>query len=469
MSNIDVSIKLFPGLFDKKISLEIPEYQRPYTWGKDKTDDLLQDLEEHFLISKSTNDFYLGTILYFHNKVKSCYEIIDGQQRITTLLIIQSLLQNEPLAERFNIKYNSHQSVTCIKDAQSFFTNNYLLLQKLQQTDFLNRLNFTLIITHSEDEAFTFFDTQNNRGMKLSATDFLKAYHLRAVISEFLQEKCAIQWEKYSAKSFDGPFLSHLFDKILWRARNWRGQNYISFENRDEILYTFQKLSIKADQEDSYPLYPNFYNRQATGHVYKPTGELIRFLSMPEVNDYSEYPFSLRQPLFKGLNFFKYSEKYAAIHEVLFQKNDPIDDEIVKLRHFYNMVYEYDMSIYLRHFMQLCLIAYYDVFGKQNILRAALCFDYLIGSIRLQKQQVKKEAVTLCLKNHRNNLIDVITQAYLTEDVFNFVYNHEIIDKIYLEEDIGDDGVQGRYKRRILQYFNKTDRNLKNRKTWGKI
>jgi hypothetical protein len=466
MKKIEVSIRTFHELFDKRRGLKIPEYQRPYIWGKEKNEDLLKDFKEHFIDNDNGSNYYMGAVLYFLNKKESCFEIIDGQQRITTLLIINYLLKSLPSSEYFNITYNSHQSVKYIQEAQSYFIQHIDLLKKMGKASFMKRLSFTLITTHTEDEAFTFFDTQNNRGMKLDATDFLKAYHLRAIKSEFLQEESAIQWEKTSAKNFEGPFLSHLFEKILWRARNWKGQYQISFENRDAVLKTFQKNSYKAEQEDSYPLYPNTYNRLASGHIYKPNGELITYLSLQNGHDAAALPFTLRQPLFKGLNFFKYSEKYVAIHELLFHNDNISNIDILNFRAFYNSVYNNDMSGYLKHLMQLCMVAYYDIFGNEMILDAALCFDYLIGSVRIQKQQVKKEAVAICLKKNQNNLLDVIVQAYIPSEIFDFVYNLEETNKIYQAEKIEKEGVQLRYKRRIINYFNRSEVEFQNRNQW---
>jgi hypothetical protein len=117
--------------------------------------------------------------------------------------------------------------------------------------------------------------------------------------------------------------------------------------------------------------------------------------------------------------------------------------------------------------MQLCLVAYYDIFGKQNILEAALCFDYLFGSIRVQKQQVKKEAVSRCLMDNPNNILDVITQAYLPGEVFDFVYNLPEAGRVYAEENIAlNDGVRGRYKSRIMNYFDINETTLIDRKSW---
>ena len=470
MNQIDVSNRTFLQLFDKRRNIIVPEYQRPYVWGKEKAEELLKDLEEYFLVSKPLRGYYMGAVLYFLNKKEGHYEIIDGQQRITTLLIILKLLRDEQLPEHQDVVFSSHQSIKYIKEAQLFFQKNMDVLSKLDNIGFLGKLNFTLIVTHSEDDAFTFFDTQNNRGIKLGATDFLKAYHLRAISSEILQEQCARQWEKSSSKIDEGSLLSHLFEKILWRTRNWKGQSNIEFENKDLILKTFQKATIKSREPNSYPLYPNYFNRLAIAHQYSPDGELFQIQSTLRSNAKSEYPFSLRQPLHKGLNFFRYTDKYVSIYNLLFQSEAVSDLDVLELRKFYQTVYSVDTSVYLRHFMQVCLVTYFDIFGSNSLIQAGYCFDYLIGSIRIEKQQVKKEAVRRCLIDKPNNILDVISSAFTPDEVFQFVYSIENIEEIYESEKIKvNDGVRGRYKGRVIQHFSCNDKSLVNRKKWGQI
>lgn len=474
MRNIEVNIKLFPELFSNKTRIIIPEYQRPYVWGKDKTEELLEDFKEFFLDTHTTKPYYLGTVLFFYDRRNATYEIIDGQQRITTLLILQQTLNNS-LPENRNVEFSSHQSIKYIKEAQTYFKRNIELLEKLNEVNFLDRLNFTLIVTHSEDDAFTFFDTQNNRGIKLSASDFLKAYHLRAIASEYLQEDCAIDWETESAKNVEGPFLNFLFDKILWRSRNWKGQYQIYFENKDFILQTFQKNSLKSEQVDGYPLYSSFFNRKSLNQSWQQDGTSVSVPTFENGNAVTQLPFTLRQPIYKGINFFKYTAKYSAIFDLLFISSTSEEIEVKQAKEFYNSVYTHDMSIYLRQFMQLCLVAYYDSFGKQNLLDAALCFDYLFGALRLERQQVKREAAPKCLKQN-NNLLDVIANAYLPNEIFDFVYKGNLkfdkksCEEIYAEEEVETGmGVRGRYKQRVLNYFNKSNESLNNRKKWSKF
>lgn len=466
MNKIKVDVITFPQLFNKERRIIIPDYQRPYVWGKNKAEELLRDLKQFFLDEPSPNYYYLGSVLYYFDRPKNTYEIIDGQQRITTLLIIKKLLDGF-LPTYQDVEYNSNQSFKFIKEAQTYFQKHIELLRHLQRKKFLSKLQFTLITTHSEDDAFTFFDTQNNRGVKLSAADFLKAYHLREISSETIQDISAKEWEKASTINLEGGFLSFLFDKILWRARNWKGQKKLMFETKDLILDTFQKRALKSDGEDSYPLYPNYYNRHAIKQSWHSDGSLSSTAYSFHIKSATTYPFNLRQPLHKGINFFKYTEKYVAIYNELFDA-DSTYEEIKQVRTFYRYVYNYDMSQYLRHFMQLCLVMYYDAFGQEKVIKAAMCFDYLLGSIRISKQQVKREAVVNCLKDNTYNLLDIIAQAYLPEEVFQFVYNLEDVDEIYEEEEIEiNDGVRGRYKSRVLEYFERDEEYLINRKSWS--
>lgn len=78
------SISLYHDLLNGNQKIIIPEYQREYTWGKDDIEVFLEDIHRSI---ESTNDFYLGTIYVYNPIDKNEVHIIDGQQRITTLVI----------------------------------------------------------------------------------------------------------------------------------------------------------------------------------------------------------------------------------------------------------------------------------------------------------------------------------------------------------------------------------------------
>ena len=67
----------------------IPEYQRPYAWSDEQIQVLFDDLTEYTLntTEDENNTYFLGTIVSYENDNKE-QEIIDGQQRITSLFLL---------------------------------------------------------------------------------------------------------------------------------------------------------------------------------------------------------------------------------------------------------------------------------------------------------------------------------------------------------------------------------------------
>ena len=91
MNEIIVESLTLKELFDKQQTLAIPEYQRPYVWTPKEINKLLAQLKQHQERTDEKPLFYLGSIVLFKNQ-KNDLEIIDGQQRLTTLTILFSVL-----------------------------------------------------------------------------------------------------------------------------------------------------------------------------------------------------------------------------------------------------------------------------------------------------------------------------------------------------------------------------------------
>ena len=118
MEEIIVESLTLKELFEKQQTLAIPEYQRPYVWTPKEINKLLGQFKQH---QERTDDkplFYLGSIV-LHKKDNSL-EIIDGQQRLTTLLILSVIKSNSD----FGIKYSHPISLKNIKSNHSHFSNN---------------------------------------------------------------------------------------------------------------------------------------------------------------------------------------------------------------------------------------------------------------------------------------------------------------------------------------------------------
>lgn len=76
-----------------KCTYEIPVYQRNYAWGRDEITALVQDVYDSFTAFMKGEDknYYIGTLVSYH-KGDQVYEVIDGQQRLTTIWLILKAL-----------------------------------------------------------------------------------------------------------------------------------------------------------------------------------------------------------------------------------------------------------------------------------------------------------------------------------------------------------------------------------------
>ena len=86
----EVSIEeLFAG--NEKSVYEIPIYQRNYAWEKDEITALVQDIYDAYR-KDANRPYYIGTLVSYH-KGERVYEVIDGQQRLTTLRLMLDALE----------------------------------------------------------------------------------------------------------------------------------------------------------------------------------------------------------------------------------------------------------------------------------------------------------------------------------------------------------------------------------------
>jgi hypothetical protein len=213
----------------------IPEYQRPYAWTSDQIETLFEDIWEFATTIGGLNrngSYFMGSIVSFENE-KGEQEIIDGQQRITSLFLLLRAIYskltkgddaNTDAAKNFiskiepaiwrtdnltgKVDFSDILLTSKVVDnegneilrkiletgdanekANDNYSKNYLSFQKLydkhcsesplQIYDFifalLNQAIFLPIGADSQDTALTIFSTLNNRGLPLSDADIFKA------------------------------------------------------------------------------------------------------------------------------------------------------------------------------------------------------------------------------------------------------------------------------------------------------
>ena len=118
-----LSQKSIREIIDEKINFTVPSYQRGYRWDKLNVTDLLDDLLE-FMQDDSSGKFYCLQPLVVKNKKigENQYNVIDGQQRLTTIFIILKYLENllkeeNGIDEIYTLSYETR------KDSKDFLQN----------------------------------------------------------------------------------------------------------------------------------------------------------------------------------------------------------------------------------------------------------------------------------------------------------------------------------------------------------
>lgn len=469
---VEVKVLSFSELFDGAVfPLAVDTYQRGFVWDYDKVRQLADDLTAYQRDVNPQAPYYMGTILIHRNKLKQKHFIIDGQQRLTALCVLHQQL-NGSLPGKCALTY-SLKSARCIRDAARIFQDNALRPSLI----IFQQIVFTVICVDRVDLAFTFFDTQNNRGVPLHATDLLKAYHLRAVDGttverkEALQTLCACRWEGIQqgipVMSHDYEFAPSLFTKFLWRARYWTGQRVI-YGDHDALMEEFQKRTWKSEGDQAtIPLYRSRQNRLGCALTMTRDGHseihTNRISLSPKAED---LPFAIRQPIQKGIGFFLFADKYAALlRRLVVEPND--SNEVLRFREVYEKLMMAN-SLFLREIFLLASLMYVDQFDDEKLWEFSLWLEHAMGAIRIEKQQVRIESAQNFFKKEMLNLLDVIASSFRPEQVITHLCESHTQTDTYAGEtiEIGK-GVQGIYKQAVLAYFRRTgETSLRGKHSW---
>lgn len=96
--SLEAHDKLIKDIFSDEFQFRIPDYQRPYSWTTEQAGELLSDLLDamrDFQTSSSTDNafYFLGSIVLIKADRIANADVVDGQQRLTTLTILFSALR----------------------------------------------------------------------------------------------------------------------------------------------------------------------------------------------------------------------------------------------------------------------------------------------------------------------------------------------------------------------------------------
>ncbi|GAA9417152.1 DUF262 domain-containing protein [Helicobacter pylori] len=229
----------------------IPAYQRPYQWTEENCEKLLDDLFEDYEEDRES-DYFCGSLVLVKsdpNSKTETYDIVDGQQRLSTFILLAKVLADlyndcldpknlEHLQEGWKDRHTERKRLSFntigfnaeydFQDALGFFDdphhvskndeNNYLknavcLKDYLRKKEIKNindfidwlysNVKFITIICPSIDKALRIFNVLNARGLPLNATDIFKGELLKELAKEENQKKLVSRWNALSQKCSD--------------------------------------------------------------------------------------------------------------------------------------------------------------------------------------------------------------------------------------------------------------------------
>ncbi len=274
----DTTSLTYRQLMGNGMTYEIPRFQRDYTWEIEQWDDLWHDI--NVLRKREESDHYMGYLVLQSSDNKN-YQIIDGQQRLTTLSIIilavlkclkdlsEKDIDSDKNKQRIDALRNSYigyiDPVTLIsnnklklnRNSDDYYRRELVLLKELPLRNinasekqmrecflwYYDRINkefntgeslaafideiadklfFTRISVTDDFNAFRVFETLNARGVQLSAADLLKNY-LFSVVDESNPHKSEIEelellWSKVIGKLGNQKIEDFL--RYYWNSKN---------------------------------------------------------------------------------------------------------------------------------------------------------------------------------------------------------------------------------------------------------
>ena len=300
----------------------VPSYQRGYRWGKDEVTRLLDDI-----YSNGNKNYCLQPVVI--KKDSERYELIDGQQRLTTLFILLQYIKNE-FKPRINLKYsltyetrsNSATFLQNIDLAQANSNIDYFHIAKAYQTidEWFRKQSDDVVVADDvygylvkhvkiiwyevgeSEDAISLFTRLNIGKIPLTSAELVKAMFLSRDNSEHMdrekQEEISLQWDNiekelhndalwyFLTNSIKGQYQTRIdlvLDLISGKQNSSREKYYTFFKfdemrkekSLDEIWRKIlQTFLILKDWFENHELYHKIgyliaSNKQTLYQIYK--------------------------------------------------------------------------------------------------------------------------------------------------------------------------------------------------------
>lgn len=273
MAEMSIDKKSIRNFLSSGKTFLIPYYQRQYNWRKEHCQTLWEDIENFFEIAMNdqNEEYFLGSIVGFiDEKDNKCFEVIDGQQRITTLSLLfralyekasnadfqtdatkgfvksfgKCLWQFDEGSDRLDFRKPFLQSKVVLdadneilekilsekydlndNDKKSLYAKNFLFFcEKIEEfvsknfdswkdlcNTILNKIIILPIECKNQENAMRIFTTLNDRGMPLNDSDIIKGKIYAKLKTDNEKECFAKEWKELETSLIDEDSRENIF------------------------------------------------------------------------------------------------------------------------------------------------------------------------------------------------------------------------------------------------------------------
>lgn len=287
----------------------VPNYQRGYSWGEKQINDFWEDISN----INENNCHYMGTLILSKDNIN--YKIIDGQQRLLTILIALNVLKENYYKENdIDIKktiflnYEEDKKENYYKE--KFRNAKKEFKQKLEKLESLNKIEklkeiynklttqliFNCHIIENEFNVHIMFETINNRGKKLSNLELLKnrLLYLITLLDISNDEKQKLSENINSA-------WSEIYNNL--------GQNTKKILSDDEFLQAHWVVYMREHESKRYDeLFEIFSSKKLNNDNFKE--EIEDYIN--DIKDFSKYWYYTFFPEDSTLNLSDMEKEWLA-------------------------------------------------------------------------------------------------------------------------------------------------------------
>lgn len=240
-----MELRKIPYFFSQRI-YAVPSYQRGYSWKDEHVLDLLRDIDNAIQLK---SDHYVGTITLFKTALTkkvglnnySVYEIVDGQQRFTTIMIILSVLINKLLSQKETKKEAEEKKETYLNKKGTYIfsyevdevSNHFFRSEilNIERKSSLEENVYTRNLLEAKTTVHNFFEAPQNSNRVI---DFLGAIEEILQFNEYVVANTAeigVVFETMNNRGIDLSTLELVKNRLLYLT----SKAPIIEENKSEV------------------------------------------------------------------------------------------------------------------------------------------------------------------------------------------------------------------------------------------